>query len=1484
MKRKFSILFAALAAILLITPPHFITKAQGENDATFFKVTDASTLKAGDIIYIVCDSKGTAAGDISSSIMASVNVSISNSNNSLPFNEDVVELTLGGSSGSWTLSNNEGKLLGATAAKKLAWDKGTTTWSISIQNGNATIQNGTSKYGRFLYNVNDPRFTTYTSNTSASMLLPQIYRKSYTLLYDSNGGEGTMLDPNSPYPIGNTVTVLDNNFTYNGYSFVKWNTAADGTGTDYNAGDQFALNENTTLYAQWTAAGDYILVSPSTKFVTCEAQTVEFDITTNITEPSYNIQFYTSSEFNETLDTKPEWIGENTFNENKLQININDNTGAERYAYFKITNAETYSNGITLHQEKNIVATPQFNPESGTVLFNQGSITLSCATEGATIYYTLDGTDPSTESMTYDTPITINETKTIKAIAVKENISSDIASAEFTIVTPLTTMQQIFDEAEETSQEVYITFNNWIISHTSTRQAFLTDGKKGCIIYNDNGHNFNTNDVLSGTVLCEIKNYHGAAEIVGLYNLAEGLTVTQNGNIDPVVKTIGELNAINTGQKVKFEYLTYNNETLTDGTNTISIITNSTLKNGKQYDVTGVFCFDNTGNNKIYSQEEIGKAYIDYSKFDNLTQFSYVLGNGPSEAQQIQLSGENIEDGLTILVSEKFELRLGEEGEYSNTISIPGTEILDNLYIRLKGDLEIGEYQGTLSFTANNLQTKEIGLTGVVAESEIYNIIIGTHENGVILADKQTSKAGETITLTNTPNAFYQFISWNVVDKNSNPIEVVDNKFIMPESDVTVNAVFERIQYQITFSVNGNTESIAPRNYNAGEATALPTESEITVPEGFNFVGWSLSNSEPEIISSLTPTQDVTLYAVFSNQDQYVRVTQNLGTDWAGRYLIAYNDNTFANGQIGGKEGIGKAGVKVDLSTYISNNTIPSNIGDQYYVELEEITPGINTYVLKTQDGQYNYQTTNSNGLSSSYNKSTADEYPITVSFISENEINLCLGGNAAGAVFRYNNNTNNGLLFRFYRDCGQQAVYLYKKTIGRYYTRVISQNEVATGDIVIENPTIIPSGSVLDMGEHTITSTDPNNLIIEDGGQLIVNNSGVMATFKKSIEATPTAKTTGGGWYSIASPVNNVAISSVTNLVDNADHSLRYNLYRYYEPSSVWQAYNTINHADFTTLANGQGYLYRNNGMELSFSGEVNHGEVVVNLTNSATNTELKGFNLIGNPFGHNIYKGSGAAIDNNNLSEGFYYLTYNGEWQAGDGSKAITPKMGVLVQVTGEAFELTISDNNSQPNTRYANDNLQFIVSNNEYQDVAYAKFSKGYGLNKISHRNSEVPMLYIPQNGERYAIAMMSDNTEMFSLNFKAATMGRYTLSYKAEGEFSYLHVIDRLTGDDVDMLLEGEYSFTASPKDNESRFIVRLAYKPDYSNEGNEMFVYQNGDEILVSGEGELQVFDATGRLVRNMSINGAKSLNISTQGVYVFRLVGNEVKTQKIVVR
>ena len=141
-------------------------------------VTDASELKAGDKIVIVSpNSKGTfVAGNISSQIMASVSCSGVSNNTIETIPNSAVIFTLGGRSGSWTLSNAQGSKLGATAVKKLAWGSGTTTWTISISNGTATISNTNSSYGRILYNVSSPRFTTYTSSTNASMLLPQIYK------------------------------------------------------------------------------------------------------------------------------------------------------------------------------------------------------------------------------------------------------------------------------------------------------------------------------------------------------------------------------------------------------------------------------------------------------------------------------------------------------------------------------------------------------------------------------------------------------------------------------------------------------------------------------------------------------------------------------------------------------------------------------------------------------------------------------------------------------------------------------------------------------------------------------------------------------------------------------------------------------------------------------------------------------------------------------------------------------------------------------------------------------------------------------------------------------------------------------------------------------------------------------------------------------------------------------------------------------------
>ncbi len=153
------------------------SKCNAEKPAkpTFEIVTDASTLKVGDQLILVSGTKGKVAGDLSGDYLSDLDATVAN--NATEGNDLMLVLVLGGESGAWTLANADGKLLGATVVKKLAWDKGTTTWNITIDSdGNVTIQSTTQSLGRFLHNSGSNRFTTYASEPNSGMLLPQIYR------------------------------------------------------------------------------------------------------------------------------------------------------------------------------------------------------------------------------------------------------------------------------------------------------------------------------------------------------------------------------------------------------------------------------------------------------------------------------------------------------------------------------------------------------------------------------------------------------------------------------------------------------------------------------------------------------------------------------------------------------------------------------------------------------------------------------------------------------------------------------------------------------------------------------------------------------------------------------------------------------------------------------------------------------------------------------------------------------------------------------------------------------------------------------------------------------------------------------------------------------------------------------------------------------------------------------------------------------------
>lgn len=434
--------------------------------------------------------------------------------------------------------------------------------------------------------------------------------------------------------------------------------------------------------------------------------------------------------------------------------------------------------------------------------------------------------------------------------------------------------------------------------------------------------------------------------------------------------------------------------------------------------------------------------------------------------------------------------------------------------------------------------------------------------------------------------------------------------------------------------------------------------------------------------------------------------------------------------------------------------------------------------------------------------------------------------------------------------------------------------------DVIINANVNIPEGVVAEANQIVINTDTINTgskaqkfgkLTIADGGQLKVNNS-VTATMQKDITASETK--TSNAWYAISSPVNNIAIADFVQGI--------HNVYQYDEPSMMWQEYRNDDNI-FENLTNGRGYLYRSTVAVLEFTGDINVGEVSCQLSYACADNRFKGFNLIGNPYPHNIYKGENAAIPNTWLEDGFYTLTESGAWSAGtDNATPIKPNTGILVQAKSDANmnNLVFTDTDGHNTAKSGDDNIMFTVKNSVYSDVAYVLFKEGRGLSKIEHRNADIQMLYVINDGEDFAIADMNDNTKLINLGFEAKTMGQYTISVKAEGEFSYMHLVDKLTGDDTDMLMENSYTFVGTPGDRLDRFVLRLDYNAGHSTD-SETFAYQSGSDIIVSGDGTLEVYDVLGRLVSTQRVSGVQTIAAPQMGVYIFKLNG---KTQKMIIR
>ncbi len=295
--------------------------------------------------------------------------------------------TQGQSSPSW--SNNNGGIVtfsgSASGAIVITMTNGSSGRAMYIKSIEVTYSNG----GQVV--VNSPTFSpdaTITYNTPQSVEL-SCTTSGATIYYTTDGS-----DPKE----SNTVSKYSNPISISKTTTIKAYAKKDGV-------------QSNVVDATYTlkVANPYINSdnAPTLSLHCSGTPGATIYYTTDGTDPS-------------SSDTRIEY---------NAPFTLNKTTTLKACAeYGDMERSETVEKVVTLK-----TANPTFSPTAGTYSSEQ-SVTISCENEGAIIYYTTDGSDPTTSSAVYSDAITVSQTTTIKAFAKYGKYDeSEIVSATYTI-------------------------------------------------------------------------------------------------------------------------------------------------------------------------------------------------------------------------------------------------------------------------------------------------------------------------------------------------------------------------------------------------------------------------------------------------------------------------------------------------------------------------------------------------------------------------------------------------------------------------------------------------------------------------------------------------------------------------------------------------------------------------------------------------------------------------------------------------------------------------------------------------------------------------------------------------------------------------------------------------------------------------------------------------------------------------------------------
>ena len=717
---------------------------------------------------------------------------------------------------------------------------------------------------------------------------------------------------------------------------------------------------------------------------------------------------------------------------------------------------------------------------------------------------------------------------------------------------------------------------------------------------------------------------------------------------------------------------------------------------------------------------------------------------------------------------------------YTNSISYTNnaTEIASSSEAHLRFNNASDQYRFRYYKSSTYINQKAIQLYKRTVNVAVPTHTIHFNPNGAT-GDNYEQTVEEYISTALLPNTFsregFEFDGWNT-QANGEGTYYADGATILLTDDIDLYAQWNPKYDIILVQADHGTISAS-----AEAAVAETTITLTATPEaGYELDFWSVTEDGGNTVTVTEdqfemPADNVTVTASFSYvglplEAHYYKVTSDSQLIAGRTYLIV---NTDANKALSTTQNNNNRGA---TSVSITGDTIFSISDEVCTLTLGETEEGYWTLFDAQWDsnGGYLYAASSSNNhLRTQAALSDNGKWTITINDDYTADI-VAQGANTRN-ILRYNNGST---IFSCYAS-GQQAVTLFIRSeeYTHHSSETIANIFYFDKHTVKDDVTLTVSGNA--------NSVNPGMLVLEEGAQLIHHNDGVKATHKTTI--TNYTPNTDGGWHTIASPFtahepNSEMISS------------EFDLYAYDEDADLeW-----INHKSHPfSITPGTGYLYAHNPeITIREQGTLNNGDLTQTIDLSWANTaeDIRGYNLLGNPTAHDIQFSTSDEV-----SDGYYYLNHDNNWTY-EPSNTVPVGRGFLVKANSAGQSVTL---NTQEESK-ASTPICLCIDG----ESTYVKTGKGVSMPRLSF-NGKKSKLYL-QRGDKDYVMLVRDQAESIGLCYQPDSQGTHTLHATVDPETtSYLHLIDHMTGADIDLLKQPVYRFQSRENDYPSRFQLRFS---------------------------------------------------------------------------